>query len=141
VRASKTPKAGTLILLGGGERVEVAGRDGDLFHLHSLDTGDTGFADLMVRYGHVPLPPYIRRPDEASDLERYQTVYGRHEGAVAAPTAGLHFDASMLARVAGQDVRIIYLTLHVGVGTFQPVRVERLEEHVMHCEWLEAGGL
>jgi len=134
VRASKALKAGTLILLAGGERLEVAGRDSDLFHLHSPDTG---FTDLMARRGHVPLPPYIRRPDEASDLERYQTVYGRREGAVAAPTAGLHFDAPMLARLAERGVRIVYLTLHVGAGTFQPVRVERVEEHVMHCEWLE----
>jgi len=134
LRARKAPKAGTPILLGGGERIQVAGRDGDLFHLHSPDTE---FTDLMARHGHVPLPPYIRRPDEASDLERYQTVYGRHEGAVAAPTAGLHFDVPMLARLAEQSVRIVYLTLHVGAGTFQPVRVERLEEHVMHWEWLE----
>jgi len=134
VRASKIPRAGTLILLGGGERLEVAGRDSDLFHLSSPDAG---FAALMARYGHVPLPPYIRRPDEASDLERYQTVYGRREGAVAAPTAGLHFDAPMLARLAKRGVRVAYLTLHVGASTFQPVRVERLDEHIMHCEWLE----
>jgi len=136
IRASKALKAGTLILLAGGERLEVVGRDSDLFHLHSLDTG---FTDLMVRHGHVPLPPYIRRPDEASDPERYQTIYGRCEGAVAAPTAGLHFDAPMLARLAEQGVRIAYLTLHVGAGTFQPVRVERIEDHIMHCEWLEMG--
>jgi len=134
VRANKALKSGTLILLAGGERLEVAGRDGDLFRLHSPDTG---FTDLMARHGHVPLPPYIRRPDEASDLERYQTVYSRREGAVAAPTAGLHFDAPMLTRLAERGVRIVYLTLHVGAGTFQLVRVERLEDHVMHCEWLE----
>jgi len=134
LRASKAAKPGTLILLAGGERLEVVGRDGDLFRLHAPDAG---FEALMARHGHVPLPPYIRRPDEASDLERYQTVYGRREGAVAAPTAGLHFDAPMLARLAGQGVRSAHVTLHVGAGTFQPVRVERLEEHVMHREWLE----
>jgi len=136
IRASKAPQAGALISLGGGERLEVASRDSDLFHLHPLDAG---FADLMARHGHVPLPPYIRRPDEASDLERYQTVYGQREGAVAAPTAGLHFDAPMLVRLAERGVRSVYLTLHVGAGTFQPVRMERLEEHVMHREWLEVG--
>lgn len=134
LRASKAPRPGTLILLTGGERLEVTGRDGDLFHLNSQGTG---FTDLMACHGHMPLPPYIRRPDEAADLERYQTVYGRHERAVAAPTAGLHFDAPMLARLADQGVRIVHLTLHVGAGTFQPVRVERIEEHLMHREWLE----
>lgn len=134
LQASKAPKPGTLILLAGDERVEVTGRDADLFHLSSQDAG---FEPLMVRYGHVPLPPYIRRPAEAADLERYQTIYGRRDGAVAAPTAGLHFDAPMLAYLAELGVRIAHLTLHVGAGTFQPVRVERIEEHVMHREWLE----
>jgi len=134
VRANRILKAGTPILLAGGEQLEVAGRNGDLFRLHSLDAG---FADLMARHGHIPLPPYIQRLDEASDLERYQTVYSRREGAVAAPTAGLHFATPMLACLAERGVRIVHLTLHVGAGTFQPVRVERLEEHAMHCEWLE----
>jgi S-adenosylmethionine:tRNA ribosyltransferase-isomerase len=134
LRASKAPRPGGLLLLEGGERIEVAGREGELFHLGSLDAG---FGTLMARYGHVPLPPYIRRPDEASDLQRYQTVYGRREGAVAAPTAGLHFDEPMLAHLQDRGVRLAQVTLHVGAGTFQPVRVERIEEHVMHPEWLE----
>jgi len=134
LRASKAPKLGTWIRLAGGERLEVLGRDQDLFRLRAPDAG---FAALMERHGHVPLPPYIRHPDEAVDLERYQTVYGRCEGAIAAPTAGLHFDAPMLARLAEQGVGSARITLHVGAGTFQPVRVERLEEHVMHREWLE----
>jgi S-adenosylmethionine:tRNA ribosyltransferase-isomerase len=137
LRASKAPKAGSWILLAGGERLEVRGRDEDLFHLGSLDAG---LEVLMARHGHVPLPPYIRRPDEASDLERYQTVYGRREGAVAAPTAGLHFDEPMLARLGAAGVRTVHVTLHVGAGTFQPVRTERLEEHVMHQEWLEVDA-
>lgn len=137
LRASKVPKAGSWVLLPGGERLEVRGRDEDLFHLGSLDAG---LELLMARHGHVPLPPYIRRPDEASDLERYQTVYGRREGAVAAPTAGLHFDEPMLARLAAAGVRTVHVTLHVGAGTFQPVRTERLEEHVMHREWLEVDA-
>ena len=137
LRASKAPKAGSWILLAGGERLEVRGRDEDLFHLGSLDAG---LEVLMARHGHVPLPPYIRRPDEASDLERYQTVFGWREGAVAAPTAGLHFDEPMLARLAAAGVRTAHVTLHVGAGTFQPVRAERLEEHVMHREWLEVDA-
>jgi S-adenosylmethionine:tRNA ribosyltransferase-isomerase len=134
LRVSKAPRPGGLLLLEGGERLEVVGREGELFHLSSLDAG---FGALMACYGHVPLPPYIRRPDEASDLQRYQTVYGRREGAVAAPTAGLHFDEPMLAHLQDCGVRLAQVTLHVGGGTFQPVRVERIEEHVMHREWLE----
>jgi S-adenosylmethionine:tRNA ribosyltransferase-isomerase len=137
LRASKAPRAGSRILLAGGERLEVRSRDEDLFHLVSLDAG---LELLMARHGHVPLPPYIRRPDEASDLERYQTVYGRREGAVAAPTAGLHFDEPMLAQLGAAGVRTAHVTLHVGAGTFQPVRTERLEEHVMHREWLEVDA-
>lgn len=133
LRASKAPKPGSLIYLEGGERVRVSHRDGDLFRLICLDLG---FGALMERHGHVPLPPYIQRPDEESDLDRYQTVYGRREGAVAAPTAGLHFDQSLLERLAEGGVSMAYVTLHVGVGTFQPVRVERVEDHVMHSEWL-----
>jgi S-adenosylmethionine:tRNA ribosyltransferase-isomerase len=134
VRASKSPKPGTVILLDGGERLLVSGRCDDLFQLRSLDTG---LAELMGRHGHMPLPPYIRRSDEKTDLERYQTVYGRREGAIAAPTAGLHFDELMLERLQDRGVAFAHVTLHVGAGTFQPVRVERLEEHIMHSEWLE----
>ena len=134
IRASKSPKPGGRILLGGGETLEVLGREGDLYLLRALDAG---FADLMQRYGHVPLPPYIARPDEAADLERYQTVFASREGAVAAPTAGLHFDGAMLTRLADLGVATAELTLHVGAGTFQPVRVQDLDRHVMHAEYLE----
>jgi S-adenosylmethionine:tRNA ribosyltransferase-isomerase len=134
VRASKAPKPGVRILLPGGEVLEVRGRDGDMWRLRSLAAG---FSDLMHRHGHVPLPPYIRRPDELADQERYQTVFARREGAVAAPTAGLHFDAVMLARLADLGVATAELTLHVGAGTFQPVRVPDLDRHVMHAEYLE----
>ncbi len=137
LKASKSPKPGSQIWLDGGERLVVRGRGGDLFRLGSLDAG---FGTLMERHGHIPLPPYIRRPDEACDLERYQTVYGQREGAVAAPTAGLHFDEPMLARLREQGVEFAQVTLHVGAGTFQPVRVQRLEEHLMHSEWLEVDG-
>jgi S-adenosylmethionine:tRNA ribosyltransferase-isomerase len=134
LRASKSPRSGARILLEGGEMLEVSGRDGELFRLQALDAE---FRTLMSRHGHMPLPPYIQRPDDESDLARYQTVYARREGAVAAPTAGLHFDAETLQRLAGGGVGSVHVTLHVGAGTFQPVRTERLDDHPMHAEWLE----
>ena len=94
---------------------------------------------LLDRVGHMPLPPYIDRPDEEADRERYQTVYAKRQGAVAAPTAGLHFDQALLQAIADKGVATAEVTLHVGAGTFQPVRVERIEDHVMHQEWLEVG--
>jgi S-adenosylmethionine:tRNA ribosyltransferase-isomerase len=134
VRASKSPKVGGHILLPGGEVLEVLGREREMFRL--LAKG-AAVADLMDRHGHVPLPPYIQRPDEAADMDRYQTVFARRAGAVAAPTAGLHFDEAMLDRLARLGVAMAELTLHVGAGTFQPVRVEDLDRHVMHAEYLE----
>jgi len=134
LRSSKSPKTGGRLVLESGARLECLGREGDLFHLLALDLD---FPTLMERYGHIPLPPYIQRPDEAEDLERYQTLYARRLGAVAAPTAGLHFDAAMLERLKAMDVASAHVTLHVGAGTFQPVRVENLDEHPMHAEWLE----
>lgn len=135
VRASKSPKAGSSILIDGGGEAQVLGRQESLFEL--------GFSEpvlpLLERVGHMPLPPYIDRPDEGSDRERYQTVYAQRAGAVAAPTAGLHFDEAMLAALREQGVATAYVTLHVGAGTFQPVRVERIEDHHMHSEWLEVG--
>lgn len=136
IRASKAPRPGGRILLAGGEALEVLGREGDLFLLRTLDAS---LADLMERHGHVPLPPYIARADEASDLERYQTIFASCEGAVAAPTAGLHFDGAMLDRLAELGVQTAELTLHVGAGTFQPVRVQDLDRHVMHAEYLEVN--
>ncbi|MEW8507141.1 MAG: tRNA preQ1(34) S-adenosylmethionine ribosyltransferase-isomerase QueA [Candidatus Thiodiazotropha sp.] len=135
VRASKSPKPGTHIELGeGSQPVEVTRREGDLFCLRSL--GDD-FYDLMNRHGHMPLPPYIARDDEAVDMERYQTVYAERPGAVAAPTAGLHFDQAMLDRLDELGIKRAKVTLHVGAGTFQPVRVSNLDEHVMHKEYIE----
>jgi len=134
VRSSNPPKAASRLWLDSGEALECLGREGDLFRLRDQD-GD--FPALMERRGHIPLPPYIQRPDEAADQERYQTLYARRLGAVAAPTAGLHFDAEMLARLADMGVESAHVTLHVGAGTFQPVRVENLDEHPMHAEWLE----
>ena len=92
---------------------------------------------MMRLYGHMPLPPYIERADTAEDRERYQTVYAKREGAVAAPTAGLHFDEALLSRLRVMGVETAFVTLHVGAGTFQPVRVEDITHHKMHSEWIE----
>jgi len=137
IRASKSPGRGSRILLG-EERwsAEVKGRRDDLYELR-LEQGD--FFTLMERQGHVPLPPYIARVDQPADLARYQTVYARRPGAVAAPTAGLHFDEPLLKRLTEIGVASAHLTLHVGAGTFQPVRVDNLDEHVMHSEYVEVN--
>jgi S-adenosylmethionine:tRNA ribosyltransferase-isomerase len=137
VRASKSPKQGRLIQLSGGQRLAVLGREGDLYRLRALDAP---FRALMEDQGHLPLPPYIERPDDVGDAERYQTVYGTREGAVAAPTAGLHFDQALLGRLEQEGIARAEVTLHVGAGTFQPVRVEDLDQHQMHAEWLEVGA-
>ena len=133
VRASKTPRPGSRILVG-DFRLVVEGRQDDLFLL-ALESGE--FHALMAAHGHMPLPPYIRRGDETFDESRYQTVYARREGSVAAPTAGLHFDEALLEMLGEMGVRQARVTLHVGAGTFQPVRTEDLSQHRMHAEWLE----
>jgi len=135
LRASKPTKPGTMIQLDNGAQLRVTGREGDFYLLELQSPGDT--AALLERAGHMPLPPYIKRPDEAGDRERYQTVYACRPGAVAAPTAGLHFTHALLDRLRERGVVTATLTLHVGAGTFQPVRTETLEEHVMHSEWYE----
>jgi S-adenosylmethionine:tRNA ribosyltransferase-isomerase len=135
IRASKSPKAGSHLLVGESEqKVMVVDRQDGLFELQ-LASGD--FHQLMAQEGHMPLPPYIQRGDGPFDQERYQTVYAERPGAVAAPTAGLHFDRSMLDQLTAAGVEQVQLTLHVGAGTFQPVRSDNLEDHVMHSEWLE----
>ncbi|MCK0537758.1 tRNA preQ1(34) S-adenosylmethionine ribosyltransferase-isomerase QueA [Alcanivorax quisquiliarum] len=131
VRASKAPKPGTGLRFEEASATMVA-RHGDLFEL--VFDGAAPLLDVLSRVGHVPLPPYIDRPDDEQDLSRYQTVYARHPGAVAAPTAGLHFDEPLLAELAAQGVKQAFVTLHVGAGTFQPVRADRVEDHVMHSE-------
>lgn len=132
VRASKSPPSGTVLRLEGGATATVAGRDGALFRL--VFDAPEGVLPLLERHGHMPLPPYIRRPDTEADRTRYQTVFARRPGAVAAPTAGLHFDEPLLARLGEGGVNSAFITLHVGAGTFQPVRVEQVEEHRMHAE-------
>ncbi len=132
VRASKSPKAGTRITLENAFSLVCSGRQGEFFALEL--EGEGNLWDLAEQYGRLPLPPYIEHGVEAEDEARYQTVYARHPGAVAAPTAGLHFDEAMLERLSEQGVRRTALTLHVGAGTFQPVRVEKIDEHKMHSE-------
>ncbi len=133
VRASKSPRAGIRLQLAGGVNAEVLGRAGEFYELRFIDCADI-FA-LLERAGSVPLPPYITHQPDAADARRYQTVYAQAPGAVAAPTAGLHFDDAMLAALRARGVTLAWLTLHVGAGTFQPVRVANLAEHRMHGEW------
>jgi S-adenosylmethionine:tRNA ribosyltransferase-isomerase len=139
VRASKSPKPGQQLQLDESVYAEVLGRDEDLFTLRLQDAARpaAGVTDILDRLGHMPLPPYIARPDEPGDQERYQTVYARQRGAVAAPTAGLHFDTAMLETIRRRGVELGFVTLHVGAGTFQPVRVENIAEHRMHAEWMQ----
>jgi S-adenosylmethionine:tRNA ribosyltransferase-isomerase len=136
IRASKAPKPGSLLAFGPGlECRVVAKREDGLYEVES--SGAFALADIIERAGHMPLPPYITREDETLDAERYQTVYARTPGAVAAPTAGLHFDTAMLEALRAMGVRFAYVTLHVGAGTFQPVRVDDISRHRMHSEWYE----
>lgn len=133
VRASKSPKEGTLIDLDNGHSCEVQGRENDLFILEFK--GSDSVLTLLAHIGHIPLPPYITRADDESDLSRYQTVFAKQVGAVAAPTAGLHFDEALLEKINTKGVKTAFVTLHVGSGTFQPVRVENLADHLMHKEY------
>lgn len=136
LRASKSPRAGSLVRFADAFDATVLGRagpDGSLFHLRFPDDPLV----LLARHGHVPLPPYITHEDDADDVARYQTVFAARPGAVAAPTASLHFDEAVLAALDARGVKRAALTLHVGAGTFQPVRTENLAEHRMHSEWLD----
>lgn len=137
VRASKAPKPGTTLFLGENDEFEatMVTRHDALFEIRC--TGDHSILEILNKIGHMPLPPYIDRPDEDFDKERYQTVYNQKPGAVAAPTAGLHFDEKMLTALKAKGVELAFITLHVGAGTFQPVRVEKITDHVMHAEYAE----
>ncbi len=135
VRASKSPKEGTQLLLEGKVEMEMVGRQDALFTLKLLNPEP--ILEILEQFGHMPLPPYIDRPDEESDKERYQTVYNEKPGAVAAPTAGLHFDDVILKQLRDKGVNTEFVTLHVGAGTFQPVRVDNILEHQMHSEYAE----
>jgi S-adenosylmethionine:tRNA ribosyltransferase-isomerase len=133
VRASKRPKPGSNLLFGDGLQARVEALNGSTSVLSF--SGPAPLEQALESIGHVPLPPYIRRKDTERDHDNYQTVYARHKGAIAAPTAGLHFTQDLLQRLAGKGVAIVYLTLHVGYGTFVPVRVADIRRHRMHAEW------
>ncbi|HEX2549790.1 MAG TPA: tRNA preQ1(34) S-adenosylmethionine ribosyltransferase-isomerase QueA [Gammaproteobacteria bacterium] len=131
VRASKSPKPGSILFI--GFSVEVIRRENELFILRA----SVPILPLIEAYGEVPIPPYFQRKPDENDLERYQTVYALHKGSVAAPTAGLHFDEEILKKIKEKNIAIEYLTLHVGAGTFAPVRVQNIAEHRMHKEYIE----
>ncbi|MBI3144356.1 MAG: tRNA preQ1(34) S-adenosylmethionine ribosyltransferase-isomerase QueA [Pseudogulbenkiania sp.] len=135
VRSSKSPKPGGRLLFAGRWQAEMVERVGELFKLRFL--ADDNLFDILEASGKLPLPPYIERSAEGDDDERYQTVYAREQGAVAAPTAGLHFTDEMLQRLTDKGVKLAWVTLHVGAGTFQPVRVDTIAEHKMHSEIYE----
>ena len=138
VGASKTPKPGARIALDAGGEAEVLGRD-EAFH-HLRFHVDAPLEQWLVDAGRLPLPPYIERAPDSADAERYQTVFAREPGAVAAPTAGLHFDQALLDALRAKGIEFGHVTLHVGAGTFQPMRVDDVGDHVMHSEWLNVGA-
>ncbi|GIU05948.1 S-adenosylmethionine:tRNA ribosyltransferase-isomerase [Shewanella sp. c952] len=137
VRCSKSPKVDNIICLDNGYEMKMCARHDALFELELQS--DKTILEVLEEVGHMPLPPYIDRPDEDADKERYQTVYNQTPGAVAAPTAGLHFDDAMLAALKDKGVNTAFVTLHVGAGTFQPVRVDEILDHKMHSEWAEVS--
>jgi len=142
VRSSKSPKEGSKILLEDGFELTMKGRQGALFVLEISSDNNAPNIDvfsLLEQLGHIPLPPYIERSDEDLDQSRYQTVYAQNPGAAAAPTAGLHFDASIIESLKKIGVNTTFVTLHVGAGTFQPVKVEHIKDHVMHSEWIHVS--
>ncbi len=142
VRASKSPKTGSMLVLESDIHAKMLGRHDELFELqlyHLTPNSQTNVIDLLEQYGHMPLPPYIEREDEQSDQQRYQTVYAEKPGAVAAPTAGLHFDNDLLEKLKHKGVNFAHVTLHVGAGTFQPVRCDNIKDHKMHTEYVEVS--
>ena len=138
IGASKSPRAGSRIALEAGGEAEVLGRDGEFYRLRFHV--DQPLDAWLQQAGRLPLPPYIRRQPGADDDARYQTVFAREPGAVAAPTAGLHFDDALLDALRTRGIEFGHITLHVGAGTFQPVRVDDLSDHRMHSEWLNVGA-
>lgn len=137
VRASKSPKPGTTIRLDSDCEFVVIDRQEELFRLACKS--HLPVREVLEKYGHIPLPPYIKREDNVQDVARYQTVYAEQEGAVAAPTAGLHFDAASIDELRSMGVDTAFVTLHVGSGTFQPMRADNIEDHIMHREYVEVN--
>lgn len=138
IRASKAPKLDEIVYFPQNFTAQVIGREEHFFRLQFLERQPV--TQILQMIGHIPLPPYIKRADNAEDMQRYQTVFARQPGAVAAPTAGLHFDENLLAQLSQQGIQQAFITLHVGAGTFSPVRVEDLNQHQMHSEWLEVSA-
>lgn len=137
IRCSRAPKPGTKLSLEGGIEALMVARHDKLFELEFQLDGHV--IDALEQHGHMPLPPYMKREDQLSDRERYQTVYNAKPGAVAAPTAGLHFDEELLGKLEAKGVEKAFVTLHVGAGTFQPVKVDSIDEHKMHAEYIEVS--
>lgn len=137
IRASKAPKVGSNLIFSSFNAV-VVGRDNDLFDVE-FDLNGPEVLDILDQIGHIPLPPYIDREDQQSDRDDYQTVYCKEPGAVAAPTAGLHFDENYIDKLKAKGINVAFVTLHVGAGTFQPVKVEKIEDHHMHSEFAQIG--
>lgn len=138
VRVSKPPRAQTYLCFANGIRFEVMGRQDDLYELRVEDARSV--LEVIEEIGEIPLPPYFQREPDENDKTRYQTVYAKQKGSVAAPTAGLHFDDQMMQELRAKGIETAYLTLHVGAGTFAPVRVEHIEQHRMHPEYLEVSA-
>lgn len=132
IKASRAPKAGSRLILANGIEALVLGRHANMFHIKL--TGNVDWYTFLEQHGQLPLPPYIEHKADTEDETRYQTVFAKHAGAVAAPTAGLHFDEALLKTLADKGVQITYVTLHVGAGTFQPVKVDNIADHHMHSE-------
>lgn len=137
IKASKALKTGSEFIIGDEVRLQIIGRREAMYDCKICSS--LSVVELLETYGQIPLPPYIERGVTDADSERYQTVFAKHDGAVAAPTAGLHFDKPLLDKLQAKGVNIDYLTLHVGAGTFQPVRVDDIESHTMHSEWLSCN--
>ncbi len=138
IRSSKSPKPGSRLILENQIHCTMLERKDDLFLL--VQQSEHSWYELLELYGHMPLPPYIKREDGVNDRERYQTVFAAAPGAVAAPTAGLHFDQQQISTLEASGIKTAYITLHVGAGTFQPVRGDRIDEHVMHAEWIDVSA-
>ena len=137
IKASKSPKPESLLFFDNNVVARVIEREQDLYRVDFQI--NTSLPELLTEIGHIPLPPYINRSDKPEDVERYQTLYAKHLGAVAAPTAGLHFDQTVLDTLNQNGIKSVFVTLHVGSGTFQPVRVERLDQHIMHKEFFQVS--
>jgi len=138
IRSSRSPKPGAELTLDGGLKATMVARHDDLFELQ-FDLAEGNLIEALEQFGHMPLPPYMKREDELSDRERYQTVYNAKPGAVAAPTAGLHFDDALLEKLEQKGVNRAFVTLHVGAGTFRPVKVDNIHDHKMHAEYIEVS--